>query len=330
MEPRGAAIRTGLFVIGGALVLLAAIFILSGGPFQSGVTYESYFSESVQGLDVGSPVKYRGVTIGKVTDIGLVSVEYPPADTDALKKPVYHQVVVRYRVDVKKVGRVPRIKEAIPLGLRAQIAPQGITGLAYIELSFNKNAGKPEQVPWTPHYVVIPSTPSTLTRVTDAVQHFLTDVESAKFGNTMQQVSGMIAALNEEFTKGDARQALQNANKLLLQMQAELKNADLPATTASLRTLTSGKRTTAMLAKLDRSATALSKASAQLPALIASSEKAVRTANDATASLTRQLQPIMRNMQQVSQNLDDLSQTLATNPSLVLRSRPPPPEYPRH
>jgi ABC-type transporter Mla subunit MlaD len=317
METRGAAVRTGLFVIGGILVLLAAIFVLSGGPFQRGVIYESYFSESVQGLDVGSPVKYRGVTIGKVSDIGLVSVEYPPANPDEMRKSIYHQVVVRYRVEVSKVGRVPRIKEAIPLGLRAQIAPQGITGLAYVELSFNKNAGTPQQVPWTPRHTVIPSTPSTLTRVTDAVQHFLTDVESAQFGKTMEQISGLIAAVNQEFTKGDARQAMANANTLLKQVQTTLKQADIAGTTA-------------LLAKLDRSATALNQASAQLPALIASSEKAVRTANDATASLTRQMLPIIRNLQQVSQNLDDLSQTLAANPSSVLRGRPPPPEYPQH
>ena len=330
METRGAAVRTGLFVIGGILVLLAAIFVLSGGPFQRGVIYESYFSESVQGLDVGSPVKYRGVTIGKVSDIGLVSVEYPPANPDEMRKSIYHQVVVRYRVEVSKVGRVPRIKEAIPLGLRAQIAPQGITGLAYVELSFNKNAGTPQQVPWTPRHTVIPSTPSTLTRVTDAVQHFLTDVESAQFGKTMEQISGLIAAVNQEFTKGDARQAMANANTLLKQVQTTLKQADIAGTTASLRNLTGGKQTSALLAKLDRSATALNQASAQLPALIASSEKAVRTANDATASLTRQMLPIIRNLQQVSQNLDDLSQTLAANPSSVLRGRPPPPEYPQH
>src|SRR6185369_11701274 len=62
--------KLGLFVIGaivsGAIVL---VVIGSGRWFQPKLTIETYFNESVQGLDIGSKLKYRGVAIGEVTKI---------------------------------------------------------------------------------------------------------------------------------------------------------------------------------------------------------------------------------------------------------------------
>ena len=64
--------KLGLFVLG-ALVsgVVLLIVIGSGRWFQPKLTIESYFNESVQGLDIGSKLKYRGVAIGEVTRIGF-------------------------------------------------------------------------------------------------------------------------------------------------------------------------------------------------------------------------------------------------------------------
>src|SRR6478736_5535681 len=69
--------KLGLFVIGaivaGAIVL---VVIGSGRWFQPKLTIETYFNESVQGLDIGSKLKYRGVAIGEVTKIGFTYNKY--------------------------------------------------------------------------------------------------------------------------------------------------------------------------------------------------------------------------------------------------------------
>ena len=121
MDSRRAGLRVGLFVIAGLIGALALIFFLSGSLLHPGILYETYFQESVQGIDVGTAVKFRGVTIGQVTDIGLVSAEYPPASPNDEDKAVYQQVVVRFRVDPQKIGHVEDVQ-------RAEIALSGFAG----------------------------------------------------------------------------------------------------------------------------------------------------------------------------------------------------------
>ncbi|MHB1302922.1 MAG: MlaD family protein [Acidiphilium sp.] len=330
MEPKGAALRTGLFVLAGIVALIGMIFLLSGNLFRPGIGYESYFAESVQGLDVGSAVKFRGVTIGKVTDIGLVSAEYPPDDKAELLKPIYHQVVVRFRIDPRKLGPDANLPEAVKHGLRVQVAPQGITGLAYLELSFVKPGTNPiVPIPWHPRNLVIPSIPSTLTQVQDALQSFLTNMSHVKFDKTVKTMSSLINALNQELTTGDAHEAIANANKLMLELRDQVKQAELPATTAAVRDLAGGSETRAILDQLDSTSAELAAASKAIPPLLAESKATVRAANATTATVTRQMLPILRNLDQASQNLNELSETLKNNPAIVLRGAPPPRETPK-
>jgi len=59
--------KIGVFVIGGVLTLVLLLLVLGSGQwFQSKVAIETYLNESVQGLEVGSKVRYRGVVVGEV------------------------------------------------------------------------------------------------------------------------------------------------------------------------------------------------------------------------------------------------------------------------
>ena len=64
--------KIGLFVIGAAVALVFLLVLLGAGRlFQSKIVMETYFNESVQGLELGSKVKYRGVIVGEVKSIGF-------------------------------------------------------------------------------------------------------------------------------------------------------------------------------------------------------------------------------------------------------------------
>ena len=85
-EARGAFLRVGLLVLGGLALVIGLVWFFGGSTLSHGTLFETYFGESVQGLEVGAPVKYRGVTVGRVTDLGLVAAEYgtraAPAQVD--------------------------------------------------------------------------------------------------------------------------------------------------------------------------------------------------------------------------------------------------------
>src|SRR5271167_3854136 len=69
--------KIGIFVIGATIALVFLLVMLGAGKlFQSKVVMETYFNESVQGLEVGSKVKYRGVVVGEVTRIGFTYTKY--------------------------------------------------------------------------------------------------------------------------------------------------------------------------------------------------------------------------------------------------------------
>lgn len=71
------------FWVGMTIVIVIAIFIgllctvFTPNYFRPKTVVETYFTESVNGLSPGAPVKFKGIDIGKVTDISLSSKVYP-------------------------------------------------------------------------------------------------------------------------------------------------------------------------------------------------------------------------------------------------------------
>jgi len=78
MSEKANYFKIGLFFLSGTILAVIALIILGEGTFfQKKVLLETYFKESVQGLDIGSPVKFRGVLIGNVEKITFVNQAIP-------------------------------------------------------------------------------------------------------------------------------------------------------------------------------------------------------------------------------------------------------------
>src|SRR5215471_14783264 len=91
--------RLGAFVLAGVALLVAAVVVLGGGLLRPpGVLLETYFDESVAGLEVGAPVHYRGVQIGTVSEIAFAYDVYAIPMTDPRFFREGRFVVVRFHV----------------------------------------------------------------------------------------------------------------------------------------------------------------------------------------------------------------------------------------
>ncbi len=332
MDGRGAFLRVGLLILAGGALLAGLVWFLGGSRIK-GTLYESYFRESVQGLEVGAPVKYRGVTVGRVSEIGLVTAEYDTGMTVQLNRQIYRMVLIRYLVDRSRFGsRIPDTAEAVELGLRARLASAGLTGVTYIELDFVNPRRYPfDPVPWTPLAQYIPSMPSTLTQVQDAAQQLLTRLDQVDITRLTNALIGVLEDLRATMANGDVHVVLEHAATLLRTTEETLKAADLGALTTDLRQTSTAFRDVAQSRDLQRTlagtaqvADRLAVSAAQLPALIASLQATSRRADSGAADLQQGLGPLLRDMQATAANLRELTEALRRNPAQVLVGQPPP------
>ena len=97
MEEGKRYFRLGVFVLVTLCVLAAVLFLLGGRKlFQPTFTFETYFNESVAGLELGAPVRFRGVPLGQVTEI-LTSAATYEGDVPLGRR--RHYIVVRAKVN---------------------------------------------------------------------------------------------------------------------------------------------------------------------------------------------------------------------------------------
>jgi len=135
----------GLFIIIGLALGVAGVLLFSSTKLFS-PTREIivYFDESLNGLNEGAPVKYRGVKIGSVK---RVMVRFNQATND-YSMPVILELeekLLRERVgDATDVFSDSALHERIKLGLRASLQTESlVTGLLYVDARLNPNAPEP-------------------------------------------------------------------------------------------------------------------------------------------------------------------------------------------
>ncbi len=135
----------GLFIVTGVSLGVAGVLLFSSSKlFTSTSDCVLYFNESLNGLNEGAPVKYRGVTIGSVK---RVMVRFNQATND-YAMPVIIQLeekLIQERLgEPTKMFLAKALEDRIRLGLRASLQSESlVTGVLYVEIRPNPNAPPP-------------------------------------------------------------------------------------------------------------------------------------------------------------------------------------------
>lgn len=211
METRASYLIVGAFV----LVLIAGAFgfglwITRANLRENNVLYYIYFTGSVTGLQVGSPVQLRGVPVGNVTDIAIDEGNIELIQVTAAIKP----------------------GTPIKTDTVAQLQLQGITGLSFVQLSGGTQDAPPLEPAFGKRRPVIPSVPSPLERVFENVPEVtaqvvelaerLNDLLSDENRRAISDVFAHLDALTGSFA--DSRQDIAKAAHDLPRLVASLNS----------------------------------------------------------------------------------------------------------
>lgn len=321
--------KLGLFVVLGLGTLLVASVWLGARRFErkTFVAY-SYFDEPVTGLEVGSPVRFRGMTIGTIQDIRAA--------------PDRHHLEVQSAIDVQKLeqiglrepGEIDREGVVIPFGLRARIERSFVTGVAFVQTDFFDPARYPlpeypfEVPPHTVHSV--PSSQKTFERGLEDLLVFVPDLVlslrnlTAELNNVLENadVAGTTRSIREALD--EARNAImtvdwdgveQRINALL--ESATATGADVRAMIADLRAPDGNlQRTLANTTSLvDELRVAVR--GADLPAVA----RSLRRLGDELAPLGEDAAGTLAALRKAADSIGELATLLERDPGALLRGR---------
>lgn len=210
MSKKANSIRIGVFVILSFFLLIAGIILFGGGNlFARRNMAIVFFDGSLQGLNLGAPVAYRGITIGEIVSI---NIDVNPT-TYQIKVPVLISLnpdrIINLTTENDTAPDVNSFLTAMrDRGLRATLKTQSLlTGKLYIDLAVHPNSeaiyhdkeGK---------YLEIPTIPSELQQITQAVQSLDFLELAAQFSNTMAALEKMSTRLEQAIGSEDSQKNL--------------------------------------------------------------------------------------------------------------------------
>lgn len=226
--------RIGMFVIATVAVTVAGMMILGAGSyFEEKIYAETYMDGSVQGLELGAPVKYRGVEIGKVDRIEMLANVYDmQVDSDAFYK-YGRYVYIRMAIESKLVRPGEGIDEMrrtlrrlIDDGIRVRMSLQGLTGYAYMELEYlNPKLYPTLDISWTPRSMYIPSAQDTFSRLFDSLEKVFANIEKVDIARLFEDVNDLVVTLNT-ILKNDVPPILANIEQGTKNLPQTLKRVD--------------------------------------------------------------------------------------------------------
>jgi phospholipid/cholesterol/gamma-HCH transport system substrate-binding protein len=311
-------LSVGIFVMLGLVVAFVAIIWLGMTHFfEQGQLYSAYFDDSVQGLAKDSPVKYRGVTIGRVADI-LVA-----PDAKLI------EVVLKIETDMKPDKNIV-----------AQLKSVGITGIMFIELD-RKRRGEPDLSPllsFPPRYAVIDTKPSEIRNFIDNINDVVKQLQNMDLGGMSDKFKKALDKINIAVDSAKIGKLSSDIRESLDKWDAAMDSIE-----------NAGNAFKLFSSNTDKTISNLNGTIAKVDKIVADNqddiEKAIqnfnRTVNDAgnliqkgsflfektdnnLSSLQKQILATMQSIEKTSETLNRSIELISDQPSMLLYGNPPP------
>lgn len=313
----------GAFVVGAVALLLLAIAVFGSGKlFQTTSRYVLFFDGSINGLSVGSPVMFRGVPVGRVTEIHLTG----NLDNLVFQTPVFIELDKK-KSEESFVGlgddddARDNLNKLVAHGLRATLATQSLlTGQLMVEMDFYPKSQLPYIIDRVKEYEGLPEIPTIPSKLENIWQK-ITSLPVERISTNVLEITENI---NKFLNTADADQFIDHVNKLVVQLQQVGESVD--------KTLVSVRGLSEPYAKLAKNADrqlreTLSEGVRVLRSLDAVAKQAEETVASARGVVSRnsvtviELNEALREVAEAARAVRVLANMLERNPEALVRGK---------
>jgi phospholipid/cholesterol/gamma-HCH transport system substrate-binding protein len=335
MSSKAQYFKIGAFILSAVTIIVVAIVALSAGKWFNNVYWESYFDESVQGLAIGAPIKYRGVQVGTVDKIAFVGDEYGSelSKEDLLRYGRYvvvsgsgQQMAVHLTEEQRKAERA----SSILAGLRVRLVSQGVTGVVYLEADYRDPTEYPAmEVPWTPRREYFPSAPSTVTVLGTALHNIARNLERADIHKVISDLDTLVLDVTKMVRETDLQEVSRQAGQMLVEFKAVAQQVRRLVESEEFKSMIADaastvKGTRALIVDLSQASKQIKNASDTFPETFIRLQRSVRRVDTLLATKSEDFEATLENLRVVSENLREVTDHAKRYPAQVLLGEPPP------
>lgn len=320
-------VTVGVFVVCATLLTLIAIMVFGASRiFTRTEMAVCYFNESVNGLEIGAPVKYKGVKIGKVEDIRISARQRDMRNTRIEVLFSVDLDVIRRRVSVSSDASAPnkdksQIIRQIEEGLRAQLDYQSIvTGMLYVELDFFAQPGDLYKLYGREGIHEIPVSASMISDIAKKLETVILEVSEIDFKGISQNLNSVLATANTKLNALDTKQinekivaVLDNVEKITADPNATKALENLNATLAEGKNFI--KHTDETLGSLN----------AEITGTLGNLNKILNSLDNAmspNSPFRYEISLMLKNLSDALISLKGLSDYIERNPNSIITGKP--------
>ena len=302
--------KIGLFVILGGVALVGLLIVVGARSWNQETTqYVTYFDESVQGLELGATVKFRGVTIGTVESVAVASDQ--------------RLVAVTMAMDVNAVGSwLSRSGSGSgPSVLRAQLAQAGLTGHRFVLIDLFDGQKHPAPVlPFPAPDNYVPAVRSTISQIEEAVVQTSDQLPlvAERATQTLAKIEATITSIDEAQVPEKLIEGISDAQKTMTLVSSELNAADIPETTKELRSTLMAMTKT--LGHIDGTLQRINARDGVLSS-IEGSMSSVRQVATGAQSVAPQIDTTLKEVQAAARSFRRLTDALERDPDMLIKGR---------
>ena len=198
--------KLGVFILIGICLIVGGILFFGVSQFLiPKITIETIFRDSIDGLKIGSPVKYSGVNLGSVSDISIRTDGYVAVkmELNLNSFEIYDTELIKNKMVTDPDYISSTVRGYVRNGYRCILQLRGITGEKFISIKHfslndkDKKLADFKFVNIPKDALYIPSVPSLVSGAADNVSKVLDELSDINFVHTVNKIDEGIVSIDQ-------------------------------------------------------------------------------------------------------------------------------------